>query len=49
MASYSSQLGNLKEAYAWLDKAIDKGGDGIKLVALDDKELEAIWLDISEI
>jgi len=28
---------------------MDKGGDKIKVVALDDKEMEPLWADISEI
>ena len=49
LACYSCQAGDLKSAWSWLQRAMDKGGDKIKLVALDDKELEPLWVDIAEI
>ncbi len=49
LACYTCRAGDLKVASKWLDRAIDKGGDKIKLAALDDKELEPLWADISEI
>ncbi len=50
MACYSCQLGNLKEAIAWLEKAIDLAGKrDIRLMALNDPDLEPLWKDIGEI
>jgi len=49
LAQYACGTGNLKEAYTWLESAMDAGGDKLKLIALDDKEFEPIWVDISEI
>lgn len=49
LACYSCQSGDLKAAWSWLERAMDKGGDNINLVALDDKELEPLWPEIAEI
>jgi tetratricopeptide (TPR) repeat protein len=50
LACYACQLGNLKEALQWLEKAIDLAGKGdIRQMALDEKDLEPLWLQISEI
>jgi predicted Zn-dependent protease len=50
LACYECQLGNLKEAMLWLEKAIDMAGKkDIRTMALDDPGLEALWCDISEI
>jgi hypothetical protein len=49
LACYSCPSGDLKAAWQWLEKAMDKGGDKIKLVALDEPELELLWVDISEV
>jgi tetratricopeptide (TPR) repeat protein len=49
LARYSCQSGDLKAARRWLMRAMDKGGDNIKCVALDDKELEPLWKDKPEI
>jgi tetratricopeptide (TPR) repeat protein len=50
LACYSCQLGDLKEAYQWLEKAIDlTGKKDIRQMALDDKDLEPLWLEIAEI
>jgi len=49
LACYSCQAGDRKAAWKWLECAMDKGGDRIKLLALDDKELEPLWADISEV
>jgi tetratricopeptide (TPR) repeat protein len=43
LACYSCQLGNLKEALRWLEKAIElAGNEDIRTVALDDPDLEPI-------
>ena len=50
LACYSCQLGNVKEAYQWLEKAIDLAGkEDIRQAALDDPDLEPLWVDIAEI
>jgi predicted Zn-dependent protease len=50
LACYACQLGNRKEAFQWLWKAIDLAGKkDIRLMALDDSDLEPLWPDISEI
>lgn len=50
LACYSCQLGNLKEALQWLEKAIDLAGKrDIRLMALEDLDLEPLWKDIGEI
>ena len=48
LACYSCQSGDLKVAWQGLEKAMDKGGDQIKLVALDEPELERLWVGIRE-
>jgi tetratricopeptide (TPR) repeat protein len=50
LACYCCQLGKRKEAFQWLWKAIDLAGKkDIRLMALDDPDLEPLWPDISEI
>ena len=50
LACYCCQLGQLKESMLWLGKAIDRAGKKeIRLMALDDPDLEPLWNDISEI
>jgi len=50
LACYQSQLGNLPDAWKWLERAFDIGDPKhLKLLALDDKDLEPLWLDIAEI
>jgi len=50
LACYYCQLGDLKEAFQWLKKAIDLAGKkDIRLMALDDPDLEPLWDQISEI
>ena len=49
-ARYFAQLGDRKSAWACLEQAIDMvGSSEIKLRALDDPDLEPLWLDIAEI
>ena len=50
LACYSCQLGKLKEAFGWIVKAIDLAGKkDIRLMALDDPDLEPLWIKIGEI
>ncbi len=50
LACYECQAGNLKKAMGWLGKAIDMAGKkDIRLMALDDPDLEPLWTQISEI
>ncbi len=50
LACYSCQLGNLKEAMQWLELAIDLSGKkDVRLMALDDPDLEPLWTQIGEI
>jgi tetratricopeptide (TPR) repeat protein len=36
-------LGQVEEAREWLAKALETGGEELKLQALDDEELAAVW------
>jgi tetratricopeptide (TPR) repeat protein len=50
LACYCCQLGNLKEALQWLQLAIDLAGKkDIRLMALNDPDLEPLWANIGEI
>ncbi len=50
LACYSCQLGNLQEAKLWLKKAIDLAGKkDIRIMALDDPDLEALWDQIGKL
>jgi tetratricopeptide (TPR) repeat protein len=50
LACYDCQLGNLKEARRWLERAFDIGDSKrLKLMALDDPDLEPLWANIAEI
>ncbi len=50
LACYACQLGNLKEARHWLRKAIDLAGPNeVKLMAVNDSDLEPLWKEIGEI
>jgi tetratricopeptide (TPR) repeat protein len=47
LACYSCQLGKLKEAMEWLEKAIDLAVKmDIRTMALDDPDLEPLWQKI---
>lgn len=49
LACYSCQLGNLKEAYLWLEKTIDvPSKKDIRKRALEDRDLEPLWLEIGK-
>jgi len=50
LACYACQLGDQKEAWNWLKQAIELGNEKeIKLTALDDPDLEPLWVDIGDI
>ena len=50
LACYCCLLGERKKAYAWLSRAIDLAGkQDIRTMALDEPDLESLWLDIAEI
>jgi hypothetical protein len=50
LACYACQLGDLKQAWQWLSKAIDLAGKtDLRQQALDDPDLEPLWTRISEI
>ena len=43
LACYACVLGNKEEAKELLDKAIELGGDDVKLRALEDEDLLGVW------
>ena len=50
LACYACQLGDLKEAWTWLQAAIDLASKtDIRKMALDDPDLEPLWNKIGEI
>jgi tetratricopeptide (TPR) repeat protein len=50
LACYACQLGNNEEAWDWLEEAFDLGEcNQVKIMALDDPDLEQFWAEISEI
>ncbi len=50
LACYECQLGRLEQAKNWLGKAFELGdGRKLKLMALDDPDLEPLWKNIGEI
>ena len=50
LACYECQLGNLKEALRWLEKTIELADKNeVKLMALNDHDLEPLWANIGEI
>ena len=50
LACYACQLGNLPEAMKWLKKAMDLDSKKeIKLMALEDPDLEPLWFEISDL
>jgi predicted Zn-dependent protease len=50
LACYACQLGNLKEGMKWLEKARDLAGKkDIRLMALDDPDLEPLWPNIGDL
>ncbi|HEU5122581.1 MAG TPA: tetratricopeptide repeat protein [Verrucomicrobiae bacterium] len=50
LARYTCRLGRHKEAFNWLEKAIDlDSSTKVRLLALEDQEFEPLWAAISEI
>ena len=50
LACYASQLAKPEDAWQWLEKALHIGDPkAIKQMALDDPDLEPLWLKIEEI
>lgn len=50
LACYECQLGNLKAAWKWLEAAFDLGDSKkMKQTALQDPDLEKLWLEIGQI
>jgi catabolite regulation protein CreA len=50
LACYECQLGNLKDAMQWLEKAIDLAGKkDVRVMALDDPDLEPLKCQIPKI
>jgi len=50
LACYACQLGELKESLKLIEKAIDLAGKkDIRLMAVEDPDLQPLWKDISEI
>ena len=50
LACYECQLGNRKQAMQHLEEAIDLAGKKtIRLIGLDDSDLEPLWPDIAAI
>ena len=50
LACYTCQLGQLKDAMTWLEKAIDLAGkNDLRQMALDDPDLEPLWAVIGSI
>jgi predicted Zn-dependent protease len=50
LACYAAQLGDLTGARQWLEKTFEVADRGeIKLMALDDKDLEPLWSKIGEL
>ena len=48
MACYSCVLGNKDEARELLGKAIELGGDTVKAQALNDPDLQGVWVSEGE-
>ena len=48
MACYSCALGNKEEAHELLDKTIELGGDAVKTQALNDPDLQGVWVSAGE-
>jgi tetratricopeptide (TPR) repeat protein len=50
LACYECQLGNLKESRAWLEKTFELADENeVKLMALNDPDLEPLWREIGQI
>ena len=50
LACYACQLGNLEDSMKWLEKAIDLAGKkDVRIMALDDPDLEPLWAQIGDL
>jgi hypothetical protein len=50
LACYACQLGKHEEAWEWLEDTFDLGNSKtVKLMALEDPDLEPFWAEIGEI
>jgi hypothetical protein len=50
LACYACQLGNLEEAWDWLEVAIEISDPGeVKKIAMNDPDLEPLWIKLSDI
>ncbi len=50
LACYICQMGNQNEAHAWLERAFKRSDSkALKLMALDEPDLEQLWTEISKI
>lgn len=50
LACYECQLGNLKRARDWLQKAIDSAGENdVRMRALEDPDLQPLWANIGKL
>ena len=50
LACYACRLGRLKEAWEWLEDAFElSDANQVKLMALDDPDLELFWTKIGRI
>jgi hypothetical protein len=50
LACYECKLGRLEQAKSWLEKAFELGDPKkIKLMALEDPDLEPLWREIGRI
>lgn len=50
LACYECQLGRLEQAKSWLEKAFGVGDPKkVKLMALEDPDLEPLWREIGKI
>ncbi len=50
LSCYACQMGRLEEAREWLQRAVKNGGkENIKVMALNDEDLEPLWEEIKKL
>ena len=50
LSCYACQMGRLEEAREWLQRAVKEGGkENIKVMALNDEDLEPLWEEIKRL